>query len=187
MGELIMNKKELINAVSNRSKLTKDHASKVVNEILNSISEALTKGEEVKINDFGAFQVASKSERKGRNPQTGEEITIPITKVPQFKAAKVLKDIVNHRDFIENFLETGKVTEEEARVLRYVVEESRKATDDSSKNVIETEKISKDLNLSFRDAEKIANRLIGKRILNTEVFTSQIDAVFLRANYRKYL
>lgn len=182
-----MNKKELIQAVSHKSKLTKDQAGKAVNEILAGISQALADGQEVKINDFGAFQVAEKKERKGRNPQTGEAISIPASKTPQFKAAKVLKDFVNQRDFIEKFLETGKVTDEEARVLRYVVEESRKAGDDNPNKIIETEKISQDLNIAFKDAEKIVNRLIGKRILNTEVYTSRIDSVFLRGNYRKYL
>jgi nucleoid DNA-binding protein len=182
-----MNKKELIQAVSHKSNLTIGQAGKVVNGIFVNISQALADGQEVKINDFGAFQVAEKKERKGRNPQTGEEITIPSSKAPQFKAAKVLKDFVNQRDFIEKFLETGKVTGEEARVLRYVVEESRKAADDNPNKIIETEKISQDLNMDFKDAEKIVNRLIGKRILNTEVYTSQIDSVFLRGNYRKYV
>lgn len=182
-----MNKKELIQAVSHKSKLTKDQAGKAVNEILAGISQALAYGQEVKINDFGAFHVAEKKERKGRNPQTGEAISIPASKTPQFKAAKVLKDFVNQRDFIEKFLETGKVTEEEARVLRYVVEESRGTRDDNPNKIVETEKIAKDLNISFKDAERIVNRLIGKRILNTEVYTSQIDNVFLKGNYRKYL
>lgn len=182
-----MNKKELIQKVADKSKLTKDQAGKAVNDIIVEITEALSNGQEVKINDFGAFQIAEKKERKGRNPQTGEEITIPSSKAPQFKAAKVLKDFVNQRDFIEKFLGTGKVTEEEARVLRYVVEESKKAADDNPNKIIETDKISQDLNISFKDAEKIVNRLIGKRILNTEVYTSQIHNVFLRGNYRKYL
>lgn len=183
-----MNKKELIQAVSHKSKLTKDQAGKAVNEILAGISQALADGQEVKINDFGAFQVAEKKERKGRNPQTGEAISIPASKTPQFKPAKVLKDFVNQRDFIEKFLETGKVTDEEARVLRYVVEESRKGLEETDKPVnLETQQIADGLNLSFLEAEKIANRLIGKRILNTKVFTSRIETIFLRANYRKYL
>lgn len=65
----------------------------MLNEILSSITTAFSDGEEVKINDFDAFQVAEKRGRKGLNPQTGEEITIVSSKSPQFKAAEVLKGI----------------------------------------------------------------------------------------------
>ena len=186
-----MNKKELIQAISHKTQLSKDQSTKALNEILSALTAALAKGQEVKINDFGAFQVTEKSERKGRNPQTGEEITIASSKAPQFKAAKVLKDIVNQRDFIENFVSAGKITEPEAAILRFVVEESRKAKEANANPdalaIIETQKIADAVDLDFRDAEIIANRLISKRILNTEVYTSQIDTVFLRGNYRKYL
>lgn len=84
----------------------------------------------------------------------------------------MLKDSVNQRDFIEKSLETGKVTGDEARVLRYVVEKSRKAANENLNKIIETEKISQDLNMGFKDTERIVNRLIGKQILNTEVYTS---------------
>ncbi|TWT27250.1 HU family DNA-binding protein [Planomicrobium sp. CPCC 101110] len=186
-----MNKTELIQAVSNKTKLPKDQASKALNEILSSITQALKSGEEVKINDFGAFQVAEKAERKGRNPQSGEEITIAASKAPQFKAAKTLKDAVNGRDWIEDLLAAEKLTEEEAKVLSFVVEENRKAKEadgESEERIsVEVKDIADALELDFRETESIANRLIGKRILNTEVFTSQIDSVFLRANYRKYI
>ncbi|TWT01847.1 HU family DNA-binding protein [Planomicrobium sp. CPCC 101079] len=186
-----MNKTELIQAVSNKTKLSKDQASKAVNEILGSITQALQNSEEVKINDFGAFQVAEKSERKGRNPQTGEEITIAASKSPQFKAAKTLKDAVNGRDWIEDLLAAGKLTEDEAKVLSFVVEENRNTKEAGGNSeeriLVEVKDIAESLELDFRETESIANRLIGKRILNTEVFTSQIDTVFLRANYRKYI
>ena len=186
-----MNKKELIQAISYKTQLSKDQSAKALNEILTALTSALAKGQEVKINDFGAFQVTSKSERKGRNPQTGEAITIASSRSPQFKAAKVLKDIVNQRDFIENFVSAGKVTEQEAEMLRFVVAESRNAKEAGANPdepaIIETQKIADAVGLEFREAEIIANRLISKRILNTEVYTSQIDSVFLRGNYRKYL
>lgn len=183
-----MNKTELIKEVAHKSKLPKDQAAKAVNEIINSITSALQNGEEVKINDFGAFQVTEKSERKGRNPQTGEEMTIAASKVPQFKSAKVLKDFVNGRNFIEELLAAGKLTDEEAKILSYVVEEYQKskvANDDLV--LVEVKDIAESLGLEFNEAEITVNRLIGKRILNTEVFTSQIDKVFLRANYRKFV
>lgn len=184
-----MNKKELVHAISHKTQLSKDQSAKTLTEILSAITSALAKGEEVKINDFGAFQVTTKSERKGRNPQTGEEITIAASKTPQFKAAKVLKDIVNERDFIDNFVSAGKITEQEAQILKFVVAESRsaKAASTDEPTIVETQKIADAVNLAFRETEIIANRLISKRILNTEVYSSQIDSVFLRGNYRKYL
>ncbi len=183
-----MNKKELIQAISHKTNLSKDQSTKVLNEIVSAITQALAKNEEVKINDFGTFQVMAKSERKGRNPQTGEEITIAASKALQFKAAKVLKDIVNERDFIENFVAAGKITDQEAQILKFVVAESRSAkAATEAPTIVETQKIADAVNLEFREAEIIANRLISKRILNTEVYSSQIDSVFLRGNYRKYL
>ncbi|MGI2328161.1 HU family DNA-binding protein [Planococcus sp. YIM B11945] len=184
-----MNKTEWIQTVSAKTMLPKDRAAKAVNEILSSISAALAKGDEVKINDFGTFQVTEKSERKGRNPQTGEEITISASKAAQFKAAKTLKDRVNGRDFISDFLEADKITETEAKVLSFIVEKTRKLneTNDNELAVVETMEIAEAAELEFKEAEQLVNRLIGKRILNTEVYTSQIDSVFLRANYRKLL
>lgn len=183
-----MNKKELVQAISHKSKISKDQAAKVINEITAGIAQALTGGEEVKINDFGTFQVTEKKERKGRNPQTGEEITIAASKAPQFKAAKVLKDIINQKSFIENFLVTGKLNAEEARVLTYVFEESRKAKESSEETMrVKVAEIAEALEMDFTETEMIASRLIGKKILNTKVFTSQIEEVFLRGNYRKYL
>jgi nucleoid DNA-binding protein len=186
-----MNKTELIKEVSHKTKLSKDQAGKAVNEILNSITSALQSGEEVKINDFGAFQVTEKSERKGRNPQTGEEITIASSKTPQFKAAKTLKDSVNQRDFIESFLAAGKLNEEEARVLAYVVEENRKAKETGGNSdelvFVEVKDMAEALKLDFKETESIANKLIMKRILNTMVYYSEVDSVYLRANYRKYV
>ncbi len=183
-----MNKRELIQAISHKTQLPKDQSAKALNEIVSAITQALAQNEEVKINDFGAFQVTTKSERKGRNPQMGEEITIAASKAPQFKAAKVLKDIVNERDFIENFVAAGKITEQEAQILKFVVAESRNAKGAKDElTIVETQKIADAVNLDFRETEIIANRLISKRILNTEVYSSQIDSVFLRGNYRKYL
>ncbi|PSL36217.1 nucleoid DNA-binding protein [Planomicrobium soli] len=186
-----MNKTELIKEISNKTKLSKDQATKAVNEIMASITHALQNGEEVKINDFGAFQVTEKNERKGRNPQTGEEITIPSSKAPQFKAAKTLKDAVNGRNWIEELLAAGKVTDEEAKVLAFVVEENRKAKEENRNLddlvVVETKKAAKAIELDFKETEMIVNRLIGKRILNTQNYTSEIDSVYLRAGYRKFI
>ena len=89
-----MNKAELIAAVAEKSELTKKDAEKAVNSIISVITEALSKGEKVQLVGFGTFEVRDRAERKGRNPQTKEEIIIPASKAPVFKAGKALKDAV---------------------------------------------------------------------------------------------
>ncbi|HHZ14349.1 MAG: HU family DNA-binding protein [Caldicoprobacterales bacterium] len=89
-----MNKAELISAVAEKSELTKKDAEKAVNSMISVITEALAKGERVQLVGFGTFEVRDRAERKGRNPQTREEIVIPASKAPVFKAGKALKDSV---------------------------------------------------------------------------------------------
>ncbi|MGL9969184.1 HU family DNA-binding protein [Enterococcus sp. DIV1420a] len=89
-----MNKQELTQAVTAKSGLTKKEAAIAVNALLDAIQESLAKGEAVNLVGFGNFMVRERAARKGRNPQTGKEITIPATKVPAFKAGKPLKDAV---------------------------------------------------------------------------------------------
>lgn len=89
-----MNKAELIAAVAEKSELTKKDAEKAVNSIISVIIEALSRGEKVQLVGFGTFEVRDRAARKGRNPQTKEEIIIPASKAPVFKAGKALKDAV---------------------------------------------------------------------------------------------
>lgn len=89
-----MNKAELIAAVAEESELTKKDAEKAVNSMISVVTETLSKGERVQLVGFGTFEVRDRAERKGRNPQTKEEIIIPASKAPVFKAGKVLKDSV---------------------------------------------------------------------------------------------
>ncbi len=91
-----MTKAELIELVAKEGNLTKAQASKAVDAVFGGISSALAKGEKVTIVGFGTFSVSQREERKGRNPQTKEEITIPACKVPKFKAGKKLKEVVNN-------------------------------------------------------------------------------------------
>ncbi|SFX60397.1 DNA-binding protein HU-beta [Thermoactinomyces sp. DSM 45891] len=90
-----MNKTELINKVAEVAQLTKKDAGLAVDATLNAITDALATGEKVQLIGFGNFEVRDRAARKGRNPQTGEEIEIPATKVPAFKPGKQLKDEVN--------------------------------------------------------------------------------------------
>ncbi|GEN34207.1 HU family DNA-binding protein [Aneurinibacillus danicus] len=92
-----MNKTELIEKVASTTEMTKKQASQVVDAILNSITEALKAGEKVQLIGFGNFESRERAARKGRNPQTGEEIEIAATKVPAFSPGKALKDAVNGR------------------------------------------------------------------------------------------
>ena len=92
-----MNKTELVAAVADKAEMTKKDAEKAINAIFASIEEALAKSdkEKVQIIGFGTFEVKTREARKGRNPQTGDEITIPASKSPVFKAGKGFKDAVN--------------------------------------------------------------------------------------------
>jgi DNA-binding protein HU-beta len=89
-----VNKAELIAAVAEKSELTKKEAEKAVNAIVSVITDALANNEKVQLVGFGTFEVRERAERKGRNPQTKEEIIIPASKAPVFKAGKALKDAI---------------------------------------------------------------------------------------------
>lgn len=90
-----MNKNDLIGAVADASGLAKGDAMKAVEAVFDSISSALAKGEEVRLVGFGTFSVAQRKASTGRNPRTGEPMTIKASSQPKFKAGKVLKDSVN--------------------------------------------------------------------------------------------
>lgn len=90
-----MNKTELVASVAEKAGITKKDAEKAINAVFASVEEALAGDDKVQIIGFGTFEVKTREARKGRNPQTGKEITIPASKSPVFKAGKGLKDIVN--------------------------------------------------------------------------------------------
>ena len=89
-----MNKTELIAAAAESAGLTKKDTERVVNAAIDAITACLTKGEKVQISGFGTFETKTREARVGRNPHTKEEIHIPATRVPAFKASKALKDTV---------------------------------------------------------------------------------------------
>lgn len=95
LGGVFVNKQELVAGVAEKSGLTKKDSEKAVNAVFSSIEEALAKGDKVQLVGFGTFEVRSRAARKGRNPQTGEEIEIAAAKVPAFKAGKALKDSIS--------------------------------------------------------------------------------------------
>lgn len=90
-----MNKAELIANVAGSAGLSKKDAEKAINAFIENIEAALKKGDKVQLVGFGTFEVRERAARKGRNPQTNQEITIPASKVPAFKVGKALKDAIN--------------------------------------------------------------------------------------------
>ena len=89
-----MNKTELVKVVSTQAELTQKDAAKAVDALVETISNTLAKEEKVQLIGFGTFEVRDRAARKGRNPQTGEEIDIAASKVPAFKPGKELKEAV---------------------------------------------------------------------------------------------
>ncbi len=90
-----MNKTELISELAQKVNMTKKDAEKVVNAFFSTVEDTLKSGDKVQLIGFGTFEVRERQARKGRNPQTGEEISIPAARVPAFKAGKALKDAVD--------------------------------------------------------------------------------------------
>lgn len=92
-----MNKAELITKVAEESKLTKKAAEAALDAFVATVEGALKAGEKVQLVGFGTFEVRERAARKGRNPQTKQEIKIPASKAPVFKAGKALKEMVNNK------------------------------------------------------------------------------------------
>ena len=90
-----MTKVELINAIAAKTDLTKKDAEAALKAVVDTVTEALVKGDKVQLVGFGTFEVRARGERTGRNPRTKETITIPASKAPAFKAGKALKDAVS--------------------------------------------------------------------------------------------
>ena len=90
-----MNKSDLVSSIAEKSDISKKDVEKALNAFVETVEETLQKGEKIQLVGFGSFEVKERAERKGRNPKTREEITIPASKAPVFKVGKSLKDAVN--------------------------------------------------------------------------------------------
>ena len=90
-----MNKKELVVAVAEKTGLTKKDSEAAVTAVFEAITVSLAEGDKVQLAGFGSFSVKERAERQAINPRTRTTITVPAAKVPQFKAAKVLKEAVD--------------------------------------------------------------------------------------------
>lgn len=92
-----MNKQDLILQVANKVQMTQKAAEDLINTMLESIVKSVAKGNKVTLVGFGTFEGRKRKQRKGRNPQTGQEIEIPASTVPKFSAGKQFKQSVNRR------------------------------------------------------------------------------------------
>lgn len=90
-----MNRTELVAAMAEKTQLSKKDADLALKAFIDVVSEEMQKGEKVQLVGFGTFEVSERAAREGRNPQTGETMTIAASKSPKFKAGKALKDMVN--------------------------------------------------------------------------------------------
>jgi DNA-binding protein HU-beta len=90
-----MNKAELIDRIASETNLSKADAGRTLDAFIGVVTDSLCKGDVVALVGFGTFDVGNRKQRTGRNPQTGETITIPAAKVPRFRAGKNLKEKVN--------------------------------------------------------------------------------------------
>ena len=90
-----MNKTELIAAVADKAGITKKDAERIVNATVDTIIQNLSKGEKVQLSGFGTFEVRERAERKGRNPKTGEVVSVPACKYLAFVPAKAVKETLN--------------------------------------------------------------------------------------------
>ena len=92
-----MNKAELIAVVAEKAELSKKDTEKAVNALIEAVTEGLQKGEKIQLVGFGGFEVKQRAARMGRNPKTKEQIQIPASSVPVFKAGKAFKDAIDNK------------------------------------------------------------------------------------------
>lgn len=90
-----MNKSELITAAADAAEMSKTDMGKALDALIETITDAVASGDKVSVSGFGNFERRERASRTGRNPQTGEEITVPASKSPAFKPGKAFKDAVN--------------------------------------------------------------------------------------------
>ncbi len=91
-----MTKAELVEEVARAAELNKRDAEVIVETVFDSIIDALHKGEKVELRGFGSFRVRERGARRGRNPKTGDPVSIPAKRVPYFKPGKELKELINN-------------------------------------------------------------------------------------------
>ena len=91
-----MNKSELVKAISEKTEASKKDTEASLNAFIEVVTDELKKGEKIQLVGFGTLETRKRAERKGKNPQTGEELVIPACIAPAFKPGKALKDLINN-------------------------------------------------------------------------------------------
>lgn len=183
----MLDKKKCIDVISKKTGGSKEKSEKVLDTIIQNITSSLEGRKVVKISDFGIFKVVPSEKRQEENELLSVENTI------QFKAAKYLEDKVNQIDIVKSLLNKGKITNDEAKILDRIFIKSKEKKDEFSDSAVENliflevKDIAVATSFETKDVERLVNKLIDKKILNTMVYYGQIDSVYLRANYRKYL
>jgi DNA-binding protein HU-beta len=94
-GDINMNKTELVAAIAEKAQITRKDADAALKAFTDVVSDELKKGEKIQLVGFGTFEVSERPAREGRNPRTGETMTIAASKQPKFKPGKALKDAIN--------------------------------------------------------------------------------------------
>jgi integration host factor subunit beta len=93
-----MTKAALVEEVARVADLTKKHSEVIVDAVVQSIIDALHRGEKIELRGFGSFRLRRREPRKGRNPKTGDRVDVPSKRVPYFKPGKELKDLINSEE-----------------------------------------------------------------------------------------
>ena len=93
-----MTKADLIEEVVRVTDVSKKHAEIIVNTVFSSIIEALQHDDKIELRGFGSFRVRRRRSRQGRNPKTGDRVSVPEKRIPYFKPGKELKDLINDAD-----------------------------------------------------------------------------------------
>jgi len=87
-----------VEEVAKVAELTKKHSEVIVNTVFQSIIEALHEEDKIELRGFGSFRIRRRRSRQGRNPKTGDKVSVPAKKIPYFKPGKELKDLINHSE-----------------------------------------------------------------------------------------
>jgi integration host factor subunit beta len=90
-----MTKAELVDEVGRQAALTRKHSEVIVDAVFSSIVDALQRGDKIELRGFGSFRIRHRNSRKGRNPKTGDSVSVPEKRVPFFKVGKRLRELVN--------------------------------------------------------------------------------------------
>ena len=92
-----MTKAELVDEVAKISDLTRKHSEVIVEAVFTSIIDALQKGDKIELRGFGSFRIRQRNARQGRNPKTGDTVSVPAKRIPYFKPGKELRELINRR------------------------------------------------------------------------------------------